>query len=568
MALYRDIYNWLEREKGLESRKILSLKTAAYKKNCSDIQICLDEGICSKEDLQQAIKDVYRLDTYVGDMTKLKTLNSISISDMDAERFIVTTPSENGKNLVLITDPKSKLSILQKIGKDASEVIIQFIFDEGFELWKKANSTTITDNKMNSTISNIEVASVVMEDKYDADDEQINEASIVGIVNKLISEAVDEKASDIHIEPTETSIIVRYRVDGLLKIHTTINDKKIHNQLVNRIKVLGKMDTNNQRTPQSGKINMRIREQDVDMRISTLPTIHGEKITIRILISSNSKIRTLEELGMDASVAEKVRFMADHPHGIILVSGPTGSGKSSTLASVLTEISNIEQCIVTIEDPVEYKIKGAVQVDVSKDKDLTFANVLREVLRQDPDIIMIGEIRDAETANIAITASNTGHLVFSTIHTNNAVSSITRLEDIGVESFAIADSLIGVISQRLVKVLCDDCKKEHIITEADKIKYKLPKRLIGRKVYQPCGCYKCNKGYNGRTIVPEIMEVDANIIEAINDKKSSQEIEKIAVKQGMKRQLEKAYDVMLDGKTSLQEVYRIFGGVTDAEDNN
>lgn len=566
--IYRDIYNWLEKEKGIEPRKIMVIKTAAYKKKCTDIQAILDEKLCTETELSRAIKEIYRLDTYKGDTTKFKTLSSISLTDMDEGRFIVTTPLEDGKSLVLITDPRNKLSILQKVGKDESEIKIMFVFDEGFELWKKANSTNITDNKMNSAISNIEVASVVLEDKYDADEEQINEASIVGIVNKLISEAVDEKASDIHIEPTDTNIVVRYRVDGLLKIHTTINDKKIHNQLVNRIKVLGKMDTNNQRTPQSGKINMRIREQDVDMRISTLPTIYGEKITIRILVSSNCNIRTLEELGMDREIADQVRYLARHPHGIILVSGPTGSGKSSTLASILTEINNTEQCIVTIEDPVEYKIKGAVQVDVSKDKDLTFANVLREVLRQDPDIIMIGEIRDAETANIAITASNTGHLVFSTIHTNNAVSSISRLEDIGVESFAIADSLIGVISQRLVKVLCDECKKEHIIDEQDRIKYKLPKSIVGRRVYQPCGCYRCNKGYNGRTIVPEIMEVDESVIQAINDKKSTLEIEKIAVNKGMVKQLEKAYTVMLNGKTSMAEVYRIFGGVTNAEDNN
>lgn len=564
-SMYKDIYNWIERNLEIETSKILALKTYAFKAGCSDIQAVIENKVCSVDEIKRAIRETYNMDTYSEDIRSVRPMKGISISDMVDNEFIASEVlGKLDQTLVLITKPQAKLAIVEKIKtKINGEITVMYMFNSDFDIWKKNNSTDINDTKLNAVVSNIGVSNANPNEKYDANEEEINSESVVGIVNKLIFDAVNENASDIHIEPQESVIKIRFRVDGILKIHSTIASKGIHPQIVNRIKVLGKMNTNNFQTPQSGKINMTILNKEVDMRISTLPTIYGEKVTIRILISGNVKIRTLEELGIPLEIAKKVRYIAAHPHGIILVSGPTGSGKSSTLASILTEISSTEECLITIEDPVEYKIKEAAQINISNVTGLTFASVLREILRQDPDIIMVGEIRDAETARTAITASNTGHLVFSTIHTNSAVSTITRLVDMGVDYYMIADSLIGVISQRLVKVLCPNCKKEHKITVGDTEEYKLPKSLIGQSVYNPCGCHKCNNGYIGRTIVPEIMEINEPIMEAIHNQESSQFIEAIAIKYGMVKQLDYAYSLVLEGKTSMSEVFRTFGGVSD-----
>lgn len=566
--MYKDIYHWLEINKKVDSKRLSEIRKYALENRCSDIQAVVDSKVCSREEIIRAVKEIYLLETFEGNTGDLKPVRELSVSGMVDDGYMVSSnPYKPGEVLLLISRPQSKLALMEKVraAKVTGNISVMFMFNSDFDIWKKSNEMFINDTKMNTVVSNIGVVNDVKSRKYEADQEEIDSDSVVGIVNKLISAAVDSNASDIHIEPSENKITVRFRIDGVLKVHTTISNVAIHGQIVNRIKILAGMDTNNFQTPQSGKINMSILDKEVDMRISTLPSIYGEKVTIRILVSRNVKIRTLEELGVKPNMAEKLRYLAANPHGIILVSGPTGSGKSSTLASIMTELNSEESCIITIEDPVEYKIDGATQVNVSDATGLTFASVLREVLRQDPDIIMVGEIRDVETAKIAVAASNTGHLVFSTIHTNGAVGTLSRLADMGVEPYMIADSLIGVLSQRLVKVLCDKCRKPHEIDLIDIKKYRLPKSMVGKTVYNPCGCHYCNKGYKGRTIVPELLEMNSNIRAAIHDKKSSQEVESLAERQGMKKQLEYAYELALEGTTSLEEVYRKFGGVQDEE---
>lgn len=570
--MYKDIYSWVEEVKHLEPSKILELKRTAFNNKLSDVQAILSSGLCSRQEICKAIKDIYNLDTFYGDINSLRPIKEISLSKMlDSGYMIASSPDEPGVILVLLTDPTVKLVIQNEL-KNAGiqgKIKNRFILADDIESWKKKNQTEVNNTKLNAIASNINTGGAKTDDsKYKADEEEINDETIVGLVNKIIFEAANEEASDIHIEPLEENIIIRFRIDGILKIHSTIEDKRIHPQIINRIKIMAKMDTNNFLTPQSGKINMEILGKEVDMRISTLPSIYGEKVTIRILVSQNVTIRSLEELGVNAEMCDQIRYLADHPYGIIIISGPTGSGKTSSLASILTEISDVGQNIVTIEDPVEYKIKGATQVNVNEATGLTFANVLREILRQDPDIIMIGEVRDIETAKIAVTASNTGHLVFSTLHTNSAVSVIGRLIDMGVDNYMIADSLIGVINQRLVKVLCNKCKREHVINDEDVRKYKLPKRMLGKAVFEPCGCSDCNKGYTGRTIVPEILTVNNKIKEAVHNKESSQVIEQLALENGMTKQIDYAYELVLNGKTSLHEVYRLFGGVADEKNNN
>lgn len=569
--MYKDIYNWAERELYLESSKILMIKKYAYQNACTDIKAVMDNNICTRDQMVKAIKDIYQMETYEGNITGIKPIREMGIADMVTDGFVVTRNPENAMQvLILLTKPQSKLVIIGKVkeSRAAGEIVVKFIFDDDFETWKNSNKKDINENKLNAVASSLGNTRSVFDEKYDADEEELSLDSIVGIVNNVILEAVNENASDIHIEPYEEEIKIRFRVDGILKVHSIIANKAIHPQIVTRIKVLAKMDTNNFKTPQSGKINMIILDKEVDMRISTLPSIYGEKVTIRILVSQNVKIRTLEELGIRNVLAEKLRYLAARPHGIILISGPTGSGKSSTLASVLTEINKSDSCLVTIEDPVEYKIKDATQVNVSEVTGLTFASVLREVLRQDPDIIMVGEIRDTETAKTAMTASSTGHLVFSTLHTNGAASAIARLSDMGVDHYMIADSLIGVLSQRLVKVLCPHCKKPHVVNQEDVSKYRLPKYMLGKEVYKACGCSKCNGGYAGRTIVPELLEVTESIQMAIHDRVSSKEIERLAIKQGMVKQTTYAYDLVKEGVTSIEEVFRIFGGVSSEEANS
>ena len=568
---YKDLYNWVEKEKGIDQGKIVALKSYAYKQHCSDIQTLLENGICDKNDISRAVKDIYNLDTWKGNPEEWNPIKEIPIGDMVDEGFmIIKNPDDTNDVLLLLTKPTSKLNVVNRLGMLGiqGKINIKFIFYNDIDAWSKKNQTDINNQRLNAAFSNISSTKSALGSKYEVDAEEMNEESVVGTVNKIINAAIHENASDIHIEPFERSITIRFRIDGNLKLHSVINNKDAHQMIVNRIKVLAEMDTNNINTPQSGKINMEIFGKEVDMRVSTLPSVHGEKITIRILVSQNVDIKTLEELGFNSELSEQVRFLTAHPYGIILITGPTGSGKTSTLASILTEISNPEQNTVTIEDPVEYRIAGTTQVNVNEKVGLTFASVLREILRQDPDIIMIGEIRDTETARIAVNASNTGHLVFSTLHTNSAVSAITRLSDMGIEPYMVSDSLIGIISQRLVKVLCDNCKKPHVINNEDIRKFKLPRRMRDKTVYKSCGCPKCNKGYTGRTIVPEILEIDNNIREAIHNKESSHNIEKLALSNGMLKQLDYAYKLALEGKTSLNEVYKMFGGIEDEENDN
>lgn len=561
--MYRDMFAWAEKELGVEKERIHSLRIYSIQNHCSDIQTLIKNNICTREQMIKAIKREYLLDTYTQSIESIKPIKDIPVYEtIDDGYMLIKNPANINETWILITKPTSKMSITEKVKRFGltGKTRMLFIFDDDIKSWKQLNQTKINNQKLNSVASIISETKE-SEDKYEIDDEETNEESVVGIINKIIIEAVNQEASDIHIEPFEKNIKIRYRINGTLKDDVILDNKSIHKMLVNRVKVMANMDTNNRNTPQSGKINIEMYGKDVDMRISTLPTIYGEKITIRILVSQNVKIRSLEELGFNAEMCNQIRDMSSKPHGIILVSGPTGSGKTSTLASVLNEVTNTEVNTVTIEDPVEYRIPGVNQVNISEAQGLTFASALREILRQDPDIIMVGEIRDVETARIAVTASNTGHLVFSTVHTNNAVSAITRLNDMGVEPYMLADSLIGVISQRLVKKLCPDCRRDYEIDDFDITKYKLPEELRGEKAYRPCGCSKCKNGFIGRIVVPEILVVDKQIREAIHDKAYTSKIEELAKSNGMKSQLQYAYKLMLSGETTAKEIYRVLGGV-------
>ncbi len=395
-----------------------------------------------------------------------------------------------------------------------------------------------------------------------ADSEEIKQAPIVRLVNQIIEQAVHKRASDIHFEPMETQLRIRFRVDGVLQ-EAMRHDVSLLPAMVARIKIVGGMDISEKRKPQDGRMTSIVDRQEYDIRVSILPTVFGEKIVMR-LTQKTALSRDKKDLGFKPDELTRFESILKHPHGIMLVTGPTGSGKSTTLYTALSELNTEGVNIITVEDPVEANINGINQVQVNVKADMTFSAALRSILRQDPDIIMIGEIRDNETAEIATKAAITGHLVVSTLHTNSAASTITRLADMGIEDYLIADSVIGVIAQRLVRRVCPKCKqmvpadmleKEELGVPADQMEEELliPRATIGKEECLHCG----GAGYKGRIGVYEIMTMSPDLKRIVAKGGSVEEIEKKAVEEGMKTLIMSANELVKDGITTIEEVHRV-----------
>lgn len=395
----------------------------------------------------------------------------------------------------------------------------------------------------------------LMAEQEDMYSEDVNNSPIVQLVKNLIEQAVRQRSSDIHIEPMERQVRIRYRIDGALYEKATYSIRLLP-AMVARIKIIGGMDISEKRKPQDGRITQIVDRQEFDIRVSILPTVYGEKIVMR-LTSKNALTRSKSQLGFNPKELKKFDHILQNPHGILLVTGPTGSGKSTTLYTALSELNKEDVNIITVEDPVEANIDGINQVQVNNKAELTFASALRSILRQDPDIIMIGEIRDQETASIAVQASITGHLVVSTLHTNSAASTITRLTDMGIEPYLIADSTIGVIAQRLVRRLCPECKKPK---KADAEELELlgfaPNEEI--TIYEPCGCSKCDgTGFKGRIGVYEIMEVTQPLKSIISKNGDAEAIKNKALEEGMSTLRMSATEYVKDGITSINEMIKV-----------
>lgn len=387
-----------------------------------------------------------------------------------------------------------------------------------------------------------------------------SEAPVVKKVNTFLTKAVESAASDIHLETFQDRIQVRFRIDGILQDFESL-PKHMQQAIVSRIKIMARLDIAERRLPQDGKMFLKIAGKSIDMRVSCLPTTHGESVVIRLLDRGSISF-SLEKLGFPALQLEAFDSLIRQPHGIILVTGPTGSGKTTTLYSALNTLNSPDKKIITIEDPVEYDLDGINQVQTNPKAGLTFANGLRSIVRQDPDVILIGEIRDRETADIAVQSALTGHLVFSTLHTNDSAGAVTRLVEIGVEDYLLSSSLLGILAQRLLRVLCPACKRAFVPEPALARKLGIPwTPTPDAPVYEAVGCPKCsNTGYRGRTAIFEVLPVSDEIKSLILESKSSTAIRDLAVRQGMTMLKDNGWDKARQGLTSATEVLRVTGG--------
>lgn len=382
-----------------------------------------------------------------------------------------------------------------------------------------------------------------------------DDTPLIRLVNQLLLSAVKQNASDIHIDPHENEVVVRFRVDGVLNVEK-IFPKIMEKQLISRFKIISGLDITETRRPQDGRIKMVIENTKLDLRVSSLPTVNGEKLVLRLLNLKNN-LGSINKLGLNEENFKRFSSLIKRPYGIILVSGPTGSGKSTTLYACLNDLNTEDVNIITIEDPVELQLKGVNQIQVNPDVGLTFAAGLRSILRQDPNIIMIGEIRDTETAQIAVRSSLTGHLVFSTIHTNDSPGTVTRLIDMGIDPFLVASSLVGVVAQRLVRKTCRECGEWRPATEREKILYHNVGMDI-EKVYTGKGCPSCNfKGYTGRVAIFEILEINDEIRHIINKGGTEQDIREAAFKYGFKTLIQDGFEKVIQGITTTEEVLRV-----------
>lgn len=476
-----------------------------------------------------------------------------------AEKFNLLPISIEGPDLYVATDNPLNYYAFQELSELTGKQIVPYIAK------KEYVQIAIEQNYANKNIFRLANEASEMYDRNAGQDqsnesyqqmmERVDSSPVVKLVNTIITQGVTMQASDIHIEPKQNNVVVRFRIDGDL-IEVMVLNIAIHLSLVTRLKIISNLDIAERRAPQDGRFNLEIGTREVSFRISTLPSIFGEKIVIRILGDNKVDLIPLPMLGMRKNDYDRFSRLIHNPNGVILVTGPTGSGKTTTIYSALAEVAKPSVNVVTVEDPVEKIMENITQVHINPKAGVTFANGLRSIMRQDPDVIMVGETRDKETALIVAQAAITGHLVLSTIHTNDAPSTFMRLIDMGAEPYIVASSVIGVVAQRLVKLICPACKEEYTPTE-DELRY-WDKSKIMPKFYRGAGCSKCNHtGYRGRSAVYEIIMVNQEIRDLIMQRASSQKIKEVALKHGFTDMKDNAMELIAQGKTTLEEMYKV-----------
>ncbi|MBD3809330.1 MAG: type II/IV secretion system protein [Sulfuricurvum sp.] len=468
-----------------------------------------------------------------------------------------------GNTVYAVVPSGENASAIQLWSKLSLSYPLAHISEEGFErLYLK-----FLESKTDKEISHTQVSSDFIDEEFSLVDFIKNSADllmseesapIIKFVNTIFYQAIKRQASDIHIETHKKKGEVRFRIDGVLVKHIDL-DKNIIDLIISRIKVISGLDISEKRLPQDGRTQVKIAGKNLDIRVSVLPTYHGERVVLRILMYS-SAIPTLDNLGFNEELRGQLDQLLSFPHGIVLVTGPTGSGKSTSLHAFLQRLATPEKNILSIEDPVEYDAPNVSQIAVNTKAGLTFASGLRSILRQDPDIIMVGEIRDSETAQIALQAAMTGHMVFSTLHTNNATAAVTRLADMGIDKFLITSTLLGVLAQRLVRKLCPSCKEYIPINESDAAELGLDRSLL---IASPKGCAECHySGYHGRIAIGEFLMVDEEVRMLIKEHESDHEIREIMKRRGMKLLSDQLKDLLREGVTGLDEIIRV--GVKEA----
>ena len=541
-------------ESGIISREQLDNLLILQKSSGKKLgEVILEEGLADEQQIIEVLEFQLRIPRFDFDREAVRPdapkligenlARKYNIIPVDRDDYALTVATADPLDLFAIDDVKIntglaikpvialKSSILTAIeryyGKESAEKAVE-------DFKKEYNFDQITE-----------------EDSESLSD--INNAPVVRLVNSVIQHAMKVRASDIHIEPLENSLRIRFRIDGELQ-EIMRSSKAAHPAVVTRIKIMGRMDIAEKRVPQDGRMEMTIDGKDLDLRLSVLPTVHGEKVVIRLLGRSDMML-SKSQLGFSSVNIALFDKIIKSPNGIILVTRPTGSGKTTTLNAVLRELNKIGSNIITVEDPVEYRLEGVNQVQVNTKAGLTFANGLRSILRQDPDIIMIGEIRDAETAQIAVRAAITGHLVLSTIHTNDSASTISRLVDMGVEPYLVSSSVVGVISQRLVKKICGHCKKSY---KPDFNEMSLLRLRESQPIFKGEGCSACGgTGYNGRTAIHEIMFVNRDIREMIDRRATIDQLRMMASKAGTVTLRDSCTKLVLEGRTTVEELLRM-----------
>lgn len=521
-------------------------------------RIILKRGLVPEEALASLLADLagvpyVKLSDYLIDSEVIS-----AVPEEVARRFKVFPIFKIGNTLTIAMAEPTNILALDQV-RQASGCEVEAVVSTESDINQALDQYYATRGSIAEVVKGLDLGMIGLEDERTITAERLEKvaevAPVVKLVNLLIVSAVRDKASDIHLEPDENSLNVRLRIDGIL--HETFSfPKHLQSAIISRIKILSELDIADSRTPKDGRFRMKVEDREIDLRVSVFPTIHGENVVLRLLDRSGALL-SLQELGLSEEAREKYYRLITKPFGLILVTGPTGSGKTTTLYATLNTINTPEKNIVTIEDPVEYHLKLIRQSQVNPKAGVTFATGLRSILRQDPDIIMVGEIRDVETAQIAIQAALTGHLVLSTLHTNDAVTALTRLIDMGVEPFLISSSVVGVLAQRLVRTICDKCKEFYDPGQRTISMLGLDQAQGGIKFSRGRGCQFCkNSGYRGRIGIFELIVMNQAIREIVMGKASSSDIKKESLKAGMKTLREDGLRKVLAGLTTVEEVLR------------
>lgn len=553
--------------KGLLDQRQLELARQAQSDGTPFVQTAVDLGFVTEEQALRALAEAFGLDFV--DLSELDGQIDLSLLETFPARFIYREAlfpiRQNNGSLVVATSDPFNLYPLDELSVATGRNVVPVLAGraEIAKLIKThlgVGSETVEGLLAQTADDRVELMEEIQTDGSELS-EMAQEPSVVRLVNEILLEAIESRSSDVHVESQQSGLRIRYRIDGVLHTQPTPPEiSRFQAAIISRLKIMARLNIAERRLPQDGRIQLKVAGREVDVRVSVIPMIHGEGIVLRILDKGSMEF-TLAKLGMESDLHATFQELIRLPHGIILVTGPTGSGKTTTLYSALTEIRSDETKIITTEDPVEYQLDGINQIQVHTKIGLTFGNSLRSILRHDPDIVLVGEIRDLETAENAIQASLTGHLVFSTLHTNDAAGAYTRLTDMGVEPFLVSSTVEAVMAQRLVRTLCRECKQPYQ-PNLDELPNDFPRdRLAGRPLYRAVGCRACRQvGYRGRLGIFELLVTTARVRQLAHDRASSWVIQQAAVEEGMRRLRDDGWVKVLDGRTTVEEVARATKG--------